>query len=54
MGQVDSALLSTVEAELAANFGAATKRIELNPPDFAFDPRRAQYGAVPILRELAA
>jgi archaemetzincin len=54
MGTVDEGAMAAIEGSLAAAFATPLARFQLPDPEFAFDPGRAQYGSVPVLRSLAA
>jgi archaemetzincin len=52
MGDIHTDVLHQVQRSLEDRFEAPVRRIALAEPEFAFDPRRGQYGSVPVLRML--
>jgi archaemetzincin len=53
IGGVEDAVLAAVESRLEAEFALEVRRMPALPePDYAFDPRRAQYSSVDIMKRL--
>ena len=51
--EVDAEALAAVRERVLAEFGTPVRELALPDVDFAFDPKRKQYGSIPVLEMLA-